>query len=321
MSKKLAYERCLWFHNEVKQSRFPNAAKLAQEFEISSKQAQRDIDFIRDRLYAPLRYDSKSRGYCYDVSGYELPSIWIKEDELLALCLAAKLASNIPQGEIKKSLDLVIEKFSGFLTSDFARFKQFINNVLVKNIEYYRVEKTIFQQVISSLFNQQAIEFDYYSPHKKENSHRIVKPMHLLCYMGRWFLIGYCKEKAETRYFSLSRISAIKTSDEHIDIMAIHDIKTGIDNCFGILTGGIPQEVCLRFKPEISDWIKEQIWHEAQIMSDDEDGRLSLKIPAANFAELKGEILKFGSAIEVVSPEALRVEIKEEIKKMSNIYK
>ncbi|MCX7913650.1 MAG: WYL domain-containing protein [Thermodesulfovibrionales bacterium] len=321
MSKKLAYERYFWFHRQIKDGKFPNASHMAQEFEISAKQAQRDIDFMRDRLSAPLQYDTKRRGYYYSSRNYELPSIWIKEDELLALCFATKLASTIPQDEIKKSLELMIKKLSSFLTSDFNKFQRFINNVSVKNIEYYIVDKTIFQEVISSLFNQQTIEFDYYSPHKKEKSRRVVKPLHLLCYMGRWFLIGYCREKTEIRYFSLSRINSIKVVDEDFDINTSHDIKAIIGNYFGIFSGGSPQKVCLKFNPEVADWIKEQIWHEAQIMNLNDEGRLTLRFPATNFSELKGEILKFGSNVEVVSPEELRLEIKKEIAKMNTIYR
>jgi hypothetical protein len=52
MSGKLSYERYHWFHGQVKEGRHPNAKKLSEKFEISQKQAQRDIEFIRDRLEA-----------------------------------------------------------------------------------------------------------------------------------------------------------------------------------------------------------------------------------------------------------------------------
>ncbi|MCX8028196.1 MAG: WYL domain-containing protein [Thermodesulfovibrionales bacterium] len=321
MSKKLSFERYFWFHNQLKNGKFLNASHVAQEFEISLKQAQRDIEFMRDRLFAPLQYDKKRRGYYYDSLSYEIPSIWIKEDELLALCFATRLASSIPQDEIKRSLELMIKKLSSYITADLKKFERFINNVSVKNIEYYIVDKTIFHEIISSLFNEQTIEFDYYSPHNKERTHRVIKPLHLLYYMGRWFLIGYCKDKAGIRYFSLSRISSIKVSEKDIDVKASFDIKAIIDSYFGIFCDGTPQEVCLRFSPHVSDWVSEQVWHEGQKMNLDNEGRLTLRFPATNFSELKGEILKFGSSVEVISPDELRLEIKEEIKKMHAIYK
>ncbi|MBI5102660.1 MAG: hypothetical protein HZB33_12630 [Nitrospirae bacterium] len=63
MAKKLTYERFRWLHGEVKAGLYPNANKLAEMFEISGKQAQRDIEFLRDRLGAPLQYNADKRGY------------------------------------------------------------------------------------------------------------------------------------------------------------------------------------------------------------------------------------------------------------------
>lgn len=39
MSKKLAYERYYWLHGEIRAGLYSNAKKLAEEFEISPKQA------------------------------------------------------------------------------------------------------------------------------------------------------------------------------------------------------------------------------------------------------------------------------------------
>ena len=54
MSDKLRYERFFWFHGRIKAGKFPNAGHLVEEFEISRRTAYRDIDFMRDRLQAPL---------------------------------------------------------------------------------------------------------------------------------------------------------------------------------------------------------------------------------------------------------------------------
>ncbi|MBU1744787.1 MAG: WYL domain-containing protein, partial [Proteobacteria bacterium] len=53
IAKKLSYERYFWFHGRVKAGVFPNSACLADHFQISRKQAQRDVGFMRDRIDAP----------------------------------------------------------------------------------------------------------------------------------------------------------------------------------------------------------------------------------------------------------------------------
>ena len=53
MGVKNIYERFVWFDNQVRVKKYPNASGLADYFEISTKTAQRDIDFMRDRFELP----------------------------------------------------------------------------------------------------------------------------------------------------------------------------------------------------------------------------------------------------------------------------
>jgi len=62
MSAKNIYERFLWFDHKVRSKRYPNTTALSKEFEISLKTAQRDIEFMRDRLRCPLLYDKSEKG-------------------------------------------------------------------------------------------------------------------------------------------------------------------------------------------------------------------------------------------------------------------
>jgi predicted DNA-binding transcriptional regulator YafY len=63
MAYVVVFERFALFDRCVRSGRYPNAAALADRFEISRKTAQRNIDFMRDRLAAPLEYDPSRRGW------------------------------------------------------------------------------------------------------------------------------------------------------------------------------------------------------------------------------------------------------------------
>ncbi len=64
--------RIQWLHEELVRGTFPNAARLAERFQISRRQAQRDIDFLKKQLGAPLAYDQHIMGYYY-TKGFALP--------------------------------------------------------------------------------------------------------------------------------------------------------------------------------------------------------------------------------------------------------
>ena len=57
--------RIQWLHEELSRNTYPNAARLAEWFHISRRQAQRDIDFLKKQLGAPLEYDGRVMGYRY----------------------------------------------------------------------------------------------------------------------------------------------------------------------------------------------------------------------------------------------------------------
>jgi predicted DNA-binding transcriptional regulator YafY len=268
-------------------------------------------------------YDSGRRGYEYEDDGYELPPVWFKEDELLALCLALRLASTLPDLKLKDSLHELLGKFLTFRSLDsHASLEEIKEKVSVKNVEYYKVDETVFHIVVDSLFRNEALGISYYTPHKDETTERVIHPLHLLCYMGSWHLVAFCTLKKGLRDFALSRIRTIEPAPEIVKLpKRLDSVKDYINKNFGLMSGGESIEICLKFSPDVSPWVSEQIWFSGQEVSLNEDGSICLKFPVADFREVRREILKYGASVEVLSPQKLRDEIKEEIEKMSRVYK
>ena len=71
-------DRIQWFHKKVSERCFPNAAHLAEKFEISHRQAQRDVEYLKNKLGAPLEYSSMNKGYYYSTR-FVLPFIMDNE--------------------------------------------------------------------------------------------------------------------------------------------------------------------------------------------------------------------------------------------------
>ena len=64
--------RIQWLHKKILDMNYPNAKRLAERFNISHRQAQRDVDFLRVNLNAPLVYDYERKGFYYE-SEFTLP--------------------------------------------------------------------------------------------------------------------------------------------------------------------------------------------------------------------------------------------------------
>ena len=67
-----ANDRIQWFHKKISANCYPNAAHLSERFGISHRQAQRDVEFLRRELEAPLAYCAQKKGYYYQTE-YVLP--------------------------------------------------------------------------------------------------------------------------------------------------------------------------------------------------------------------------------------------------------
>ena len=323
MSSKIIYERFLWFQNEIKNNNYPNTKALAEHFEITRKTAQRDIEFLRDRMSAPLVYIPEQRGFAYEDNTYELPGFWLEEKSLTSLLLAYRLASAVPDVAIKTSLRSFLEQLLTKLShSNAISIKDLSNKVSVRNIEYSKTSEKIYHAMLEALLSSKPIQIEYHSPHNSQTTVRDILPLHLLHYMGTWHIIAHCAMKNELRDFVLSRIKVISPCTDKITArFTSEQVREYVRKTFGIFHGKETKEVCLCFSKDVSTWIAEQAWHPAQKTFVKKDGRLCLTIPVADLREIKREVLKYGSQVEVLSPKSLRTEIKKEIEKMRKVYK
>jgi predicted DNA-binding transcriptional regulator YafY len=322
MGNKLKYERFLWFHKRIKDEKYPNTRHLAEKYEISHRTAQRDIEFMIDRLNAPIEYNHGRKGYFYNDSSFELPSQWFSEDNIMALALAVRLASAIPDVKIKNKLCDFIEKISDLHGNDKKLCLENISEkISVKNIEYSRVDEEYFHEIVNALFQKRPVSIAYYSPHTNKKSVRTILPLHLIHYMGSWHIIAFCRTRKNLRDFALSRIESVAPAIEEISLpKGLPSIKEYTRKNFGIMQGGETKEVCLRFSPSVAKWMHEQVWHPLQKISFDNNGGLVMQFPVADFREIKRRILSHGAEVKVVSPKALAREIEEEITRMGKIY-
>ena len=75
-----ANDRIQWLHKMVSEQCYPNAKNISEKFDISPRQAQRDIEHMRNILGAPLVYSTAHRGYYYKTK-FILPSMLSTENE------------------------------------------------------------------------------------------------------------------------------------------------------------------------------------------------------------------------------------------------
>lgn len=323
MSERLKFERYVWLHHQIKLSKYPNSQSLVHEFEVSQRTALRDIEFMRETLLAPLEFDRSRNGYRYADNTYEIPGHWINEGNVLALALAVRLASTIPDAAIKEELCRLIGQMTNASRKNGASCLDGISDkVSVKNIEYAKVNEQHFRLVVQALFADQALRITYHSPHSGAVTERTVQPLHLMHYMGSWHLLAWCASKSAIRDFALARLQAVDISKKRIQVPAdLPPLKEYTRRHFGIMQGEATTTATLRFSPHIAPRILEQIWHPDQQSSLEPDGSLLLSFLTADYRELIRNILSYGAEVRVVAPPELQTLVREEIEKMHRNYR
>jgi len=83
-----AIYRLIVIDREIRSGRHPNATELAALLEVSLRTVQRDLEFLRDNLHAPLEWGVLENGYHYSEPAFSLPAQRIREGELLVLLVA-----------------------------------------------------------------------------------------------------------------------------------------------------------------------------------------------------------------------------------------
>lgn len=85
--------RIQWLHKKLTMKSYPNAQRLAERFGICHRQAQRDFEYLRRELGAPVAYDNSRKGFYYE-SSYVLPVLLTSDNDDLYVSEAFKVQSN-----------------------------------------------------------------------------------------------------------------------------------------------------------------------------------------------------------------------------------
>jgi len=322
MGNKNVYERFIWFDNKAKSFEYPNATALARRFEISPKTAQRDIEFMRDRLGALLVYDSSRKGYFYEDDTFTLPSVFLSSDEISSLLIAKKVLLDISGGNLGRELSSIVDKLTAFIDSHSLTKVDIDSVISMKHIEYMPADDRVFKTVLEGCIRKRCLRLEYRGlvDGGAGSSSRTVAPYHIFSYKGTWHLLAFCHKRKSLRDFVLGRISSVELVDEPFRIPAGFDPDDYFLSSFGLYRGDRRSRVVLRFSPRASGWVGGQVWHEDQKTRVLKDGSIELSFTVASFTEVKSEVLKYGPLVEVVKPKRLRDMIKKEAEELVRLY-
>lgn len=317
-------ERLYHLHNILQQRRTPISRQdLMERLECSQATLYRLIAELRDFLGAPIEQDSDSRGFYYDRSydqHFDLPGIWISPGELQALLTARQVLSNVQPGLLEGELTALQGRISALLRQKGVEEESGESRIHIQQVAGRAVPARMFQDVLGTLIRRQRLHITYHGRRRDEVSERTVSPQRLTQYRNSWYLDAWCHQAEGLRSFALERIREQQVVDEPAHEVSDAELSAHFDRSYGIFSGPGEHTAELRFTPEMSRWVSEEVWHPDQEGQFDGEGRWVLRLPFSSARELVMDVLRYGQDVEVIAPDFLRALVAEVAAKTAAQY-
>jgi proteasome accessory factor B len=313
---KTQAERLLDLDKQIRDNKFPNCTTFAAEWEISTKTAQRDIDFMKDRMEAPIEFDYLKRGFYYTEPTFMLPAIQMNEGELAALLMGSRMLQAFQGTPMAEKLSTVFDKLSAFLPDNITvRPEELFTRFSFISPPAMPVSSKVWNTVVQGLETHQWIEIQYRNWSGEKTAR--VAPVHLANLQGDWYLFVQYEGFDNFRQLALARIQSVKLLSKKAEIKGTFDPKKELSNTFSKFAGENKTfQVTVQFHPEIAVSVQEQQWHPEQKVKNLKNGCVEISFEAKGDIEIKRWVMAYGRYAKVKSPKWLKDEIAEEVRAM-----
>ena len=304
-------ERLYRIERLIRQHRCVAFDVLQRQLEVSRATLHRDLQFLRDRLGAPIVFDSERQGYRFEdadaESRHELPGLWFEESELYALLLARQLLSSIDaDAALGRHLQPLLERIQQLLGADDGQARLLLERVLVLTPAKRPTPAPFFELTVAALLGRRRIELDYFSRARGVTTHRVLSPQRLVHYRNTWYLDAWCHDVKELRRFALDAFEDASVLPDKVKEVSIRTVQRELDAGYGAFVGRTAQWARLRFSPNVARWVSKEEWHPKQQSRWFADGAYELRVPFADPLELAMDVMRLGPDVEVLEPTSLR---------------
>ena len=298
------------------------------ELEISRATFKRDLEYLRDRLHAPITWDREARGYRFTAAApaaprYALPGLWLNEAEIRALLALRELLEKVHPGLLGPHVEPLIERARALLGGDGGGASPEVSRrVRILHAPRREVRSAEFGTVCEALLARRRVRVVHYSRPRDETLERTLSPQRLVHYRENWYLDAWCHLRNGLRSFALDCVRHAAVVDEPAREIADFTLDRDLGAGYGIFAGsGRPRVAHLRFSQMQARWVADEIWHSRQEGAFDAAGRYELRVPYTDSRELVMNILKYGAEVEVLGPEVLRAEVAEALRAAGALYR
>ena len=250
-------ERFYKINQLLENQRRVSFSQMQEACEVSRATLQRDLEYMRTRLNAPIVWDRETSSYQLSATQpqlggqYELPGLWFSSQEIHALLTMQHLLANLdPGGLLSQHIEPLQLRLNTLLGAAQDAVPEIRKRVLVVGIGKRSIKLAHFERVGSALLRRKRLRLTYFARSTDELTEREVSPQRLVYYRENWYLDAWCHLREGLRNFAIDSIREVDLVDTRARDVARKTVESVLGPGYGIFTGTATDTAVLRFTPE-----------------------------------------------------------------------
>ena len=167
--------------------------QFLQALEISLATFKRDLEYMRDRLAAPIIWSRELNAYCYDQnevesSQYQLPGLWFSTGEIQALLTMDALLESLQPGMLTSHIKPLRSRIRMLLDKGDHSADEIAKRIRILPALAKSISAQHFQTMSQALLNRKRLMMTYHNRQDDSETSREISPQRLTHYRDSWYL-------------------------------------------------------------------------------------------------------------------------------------
>jgi predicted DNA-binding transcriptional regulator YafY len=315
-------ERVAFMNHMIKTKGFVTRKEVAEKFEVHIDTVMRDIEYMRNYLSVPIKYKKGKGGYVYETPFDMLFDSF--NDAVFYYIFVKRFSDSFKLNGIHYVPIIskeILSKISSYIP---AEFDELLDMITYDSSDTDTLELTDFRNILDSFIMKRCLEISYIDA-KGDETERVVEPLRLINYFGKWYLLAFCHKRNEFRVFLVSRFVKSRILEEKCGkIFTKSEINSFVESCFGMFKSYSSEMATIRVYEPAYYHVVKQKWHKDQITKDIVvDGKKCLEITlpvGEHHSEIIARVMAHSPDCEIIGPKGLRDEWISTIRKLNERF-
>lgn len=176
--------------------------------------------------------------------------------------------------------------------------------------------------IIEAMRDKTAIDMTYQSFTRQKPATFIVEPYCLKVFKQRWYMLAYSPGLDKAMIYSLDRVHAVEPTKQKYKLPKDFNAEAYFKNTYGVTgTDEVPEDIEICIDAMQANYLRTLPLHSSQEEIERNDDYSIFRFHMVPSYEFLQELRKYGSDVEVISPESVRAEFRADTESLYRIYK